>query len=175
MNGKIHFIGHRELGVLLVYQFQKNGKDKLKIANITQKQIADLATAKNLQPDAVFAEIAYQLALSAKTLDVRNGISNNTTDADKLKYVTAAANSVAVDILAGQTVSDADFTFAVEVDHDSEGGFQMGRFSTDLGPVKFILETFSNPKDTKTEKDLSIESTLPTLKAEMPVNPFGTL
>jgi hypothetical protein len=149
--GKLHFIGHRELGVLLVYQFWNSTerKTKLKIANISREEIIKEAESRGMTSGELFAKLGEYLANVAMSLDYKNGITDKDTDPEKLALIAEEAETVLAAIKAGQTVSDADFNFVVDVDNDSDGGFQMTRMSTDEGPVTQILASFgsmSNPK-----------------------------
>jgi hypothetical protein len=158
--GKLHFIGHRELGILMIYQFRnkKNGQTKLKIANISREEIVSAANGTSFKPAQLFAEIGRYLADVSMTLDYKNGITDKVKDKDKLGLISEKSDTVLGALLTGQTVSDADFSFVVDVDNNNEGGFSMTRMSSDGGRIAAVLAAFSSLANPNYTTALSAES-----------------
>lgn len=134
--GRIYFIGHRDLGVLVVH----DGSKGLKVNKISKEVIDAYARKTGVLPEKVFSELAKVLSYMATVVDARKPVDlNNPTEIAAAK---AIGEATAHYVLGGVEISSADFCFVTEI---PEADFGMGRFSTETGPIKDLLTAFASP------------------------------
>ncbi|MES0071817.1 hypothetical protein [Mesorhizobium sp. M0058] len=133
--GRVYFIGHRDLGVLMVHE----GNQGLKV-NIISKDVIDAyALKESILPDSVFGILANVLSYVSTVIDARRPV--DLTNPNEVKSAKAIGQAVASNVLGRVQVSNVDFCFATEI---PEGDFGMGRFSVGTDPIGNILAAFES-------------------------------
>jgi hypothetical protein len=134
--GRIYFIGHRDLGVLMVHE----GKSGLKVNRIPKEAIDTYAAAKKVLPDSVFAEIASVLSYVSTVADAKRPV--DPAIRGEVESAKAIGEAVASNVLGGVQVSSADFCFVTEI---LEEQFGVGRYSIETSPIANIMQAFESP------------------------------
>jgi len=133
--GRIYFIGHRDLGVLMVHE----GSQGLKVNIISKDKIDDYAQKQGILPDSVFATLADVLSYVSTVVDVRRPV--DLLKPGEVESAKAVGHAVASNVLGRVQVSNVDFCFATEI---PESDFGLGRFSNGTDPIANIMTAFES-------------------------------
>lgn len=134
--GRVYFIGHRDLGVLMVQE----GSAGLKVNRIPKEVIDAYAQKLGILPDSVFADLARILSYVSTLADARRPV--DLTKEGEKESARRIAKAVASNVLGGVQVSSADFCFVTEV---LKKDFGIGRLSVETGPIQNIMNAFDSP------------------------------
>jgi hypothetical protein len=134
--GRIYFIGHRDLGVLMVQE----GGPGLKVNRIPKEAIDAYAQNRGVLPDRIFAELARILSYVSTLVDARRPV--DVTKEGEKESAKAIGDAVASNVLGGVQVSSADFCFVTEVEQKD---FGIGRFNVETSPIQNIMNAFDSP------------------------------
>lgn len=133
--GRIYFIGHRDLGVLMVHE----GSKGLKVNIISKEKIDDYAQKNGVLPDSVFGKLADVLSYVSTVVDIRRPV--DFLKPDEVKSAKAIGHAVASNVLGRVQVSNVDFCFATEI---AEAEFGMGRYSTGTDTIANVMAAFES-------------------------------